>query len=53
MPTFSIVFMARTENVEAVEIPQEATWLFKIKCSTCGEAFPKEVEINRNEEVEM
>jgi hypothetical protein len=53
MPVFNLVFFARTENVEWVEVPNDHIWLMAIKCASCNENFPKEVGISRTNEVEM
>ena len=47
MVLLELVFMARTEHVESVFLPDNGEWHLKIKCGSCNEQFPKEVTFTK------
>ncbi len=53
MGLFKVFLTGRAEHVDFVEMPKEGEWHFKIRCSSCGELFPKEVGVSQLESVEM
>lgn len=53
MPNFSLIFSARTENVESIKIHNENIWLLKVRCLSCNNNFPKDVGVTKTEEVEL